>query len=227
MLPGVHRDQPVETLGLFEVGGGHQHAHVGAGARGCGRSAPRTACATADPRRWSARRGSAGPGSWMSAQHRPSFCFMPPESLPTCRSGNAREAGCAQQFFDALPALCPRLPEQTAEEVEVLDHRQGRVEVLAPGPAACRRCADTRRCDAAGRAMSPPSTCTLPCWILRAPAMSASRLDLPTPSGPIKPIIVAGRQLEVDVVERQPFGGSATRRRHDARRPPRSWRAAA
>ena len=33
-----------------------------AGARGCGRSAPRTAGATADRRRWSARRGSAGRG---------------------------------------------------------------------------------------------------------------------------------------------------------------------
>ena len=28
-------------------------------------------------------------GSWMSAQHRPSFCFMPPESLLAGRSAKA------------------------------------------------------------------------------------------------------------------------------------------
>ena len=27
-------------------------------------------------------------GSWMSAPQRPTFCFMPPESLPAGRSGN-------------------------------------------------------------------------------------------------------------------------------------------
>ena len=32
--------------------------------------------------------------------------------------------------------------------------------------------------------------------------MSASRLDLPTPSGPMKPIIAPRRQLEIDVGER-------------------------
>ena len=36
-------------------------------------------------------------------------------------------------------------------------------------------------------AMSPPSTCTLPACTARAPAISDSRLDLPTPSGPINP----------------------------------------
>src|SRR3990167_92646 len=36
-------------------------------------------------------------------------------------------------------------------------------------------------------AMSPPSTSTVPCCTARAPATSASRLDLPTPSGPIRP----------------------------------------
>ena len=56
-LSRIHRDQPVEALGLVEVGSGHQDAHSGAGARGCGRSAPRTACGTADPLRWSARPG--------------------------------------------------------------------------------------------------------------------------------------------------------------------------
>src|SRR5262249_41386697 len=40
----------------------------------------------------------------------------------------------------------------------------------------------------------PPSTLTQPAWIVRAPEINASRLDLPTPSGPMKPSMqAAGR----------------------------------
>ena len=39
-------------------------------------------------------------------------------------------------------------------------------------------------------AMSPPSTSTWPAWILRTPASMLSNVDLPTPSGPINPIIL-------------------------------------
>ena len=39
----------------------------------------------------------------------------------------------------------------------------------------------------ATRAMSPPSTFTVPFWIWRTPAMIASSVDFPTPSGPKKP----------------------------------------
>ena len=59
ILPRIHRDQPVEALGLVEVGGGHQHAHVRPARADARRSAPRTGGATADRRRWSARPGSA------------------------------------------------------------------------------------------------------------------------------------------------------------------------
>ncbi len=38
-------------------------------------------------------------------------------------------------------------------------------------------------------AMSPPSTRTFPDWIFFAPAMIPMRVDLPTPSGPIRPTI--------------------------------------
>ena len=37
--------------------------------------------------------------------------------------------------------------------------------------------------------MSPPSTSTRPSCTARAPEISDSRLDLPTPSGPIRPTI--------------------------------------
>ena len=35
--------------------------------------------------------------------------------------------------------------------------------------------------------MLPSSTITLPAWILRTPEIKASKVDLPTPSGPINP----------------------------------------
>src|SRR5215467_14431002 len=38
--------------------------------------------------------------------------------------------------------------------------------------------------------MLPPRTVAFPLCILRTPAMIPSRVDLPTPSGPIKPIIL-------------------------------------
>ena len=40
-------------------------------------------------------------GSWISAQHRPSFCFMPPESLPAGRSGNGARPVPASSVVDA------------------------------------------------------------------------------------------------------------------------------
>ena len=70
-------------------------------------------------------------GSWISAQHRQSFCFMPPESLPAGRSGKAARPMPVQQIGDAALALGAALAEQPAEEVGVLEDRQGGVEVLA------------------------------------------------------------------------------------------------
>ncbi len=49
----------------------------------------------------------------------------------------------------------------------------------------------------AGSAMSPPSTSTVPVWILRTPAIMLSRVDLPTPSGPIMPIMRLGGMSSV------------------------------
>src|SRR5690554_5762165 len=47
-------------------------------------------------------------GLWISAQHRPSFCFIPPDSLPARGTGEA---------------------EQVGKEGNVLVHRQGVVQV--------------------------------------------------------------------------------------------------
>jgi hypothetical protein len=44
-------------------------------------------------------------GSWINAQHRLSFCFMPPESLPAGLALERVEARRFEQFIDATPPL--------------------------------------------------------------------------------------------------------------------------
>ena len=70
------------------------------------------------------------------------------------------------------------------------------------GPAACRRCAgrrarDGRRSPCRHRALRCGRCCRA-----RAPAMSESRLDLPTPSGPIRPTMRPAGRSSVTAVER-------------------------
>ena len=44
---------------------------------------------------------------WIRAQARPSFCFMPPESLPARRIGEPLEVGEGEQpFVDGLALAC-------------------------------------------------------------------------------------------------------------------------
>ena len=91
-------------------------------------------------------------GSWISAQHSPSFCFMPPESLPAGRSANGARPVLVEQLGDAALALAAVVAEQAAEEVDVLEHRQRRVEVLAQ---ALRHVGDARADDAGGDRRRP------------------------------------------------------------------------
>ena len=85
-VAGVHRHQPVEAGGLLHVGGRHQDAH----ARPVGPDAIDQL-----PELAARQRIDAG-GRLVEdqqvrvvdqAQHRQSFCFMPPDSLPAGRSG--------------------------------------------------------------------------------------------------------------------------------------------
>ncbi len=79
-----------------------------------------------------------------------------------------------------------------------------------PAPAACRRCAGRRPRGGAGWRMSPPSTSTWPSCIARAPASSDSRLDLPTPSGPIRPTMRPAGIVQRDAAQR--LGAAVGRR---------------
>ena len=56
----IHRDQTVEPLGLFHVGGGDDDAHAGAARADAIDQFPELAARQRDRRRSSARRGSAG-----------------------------------------------------------------------------------------------------------------------------------------------------------------------
>ncbi len=79
--------------------------------------------------------------------------------------GEAGEAGALEQCGDPALALGAVLAEQAAEEVDILEDRKRRIEVLAQAlrHVGDARAARRRRC--AASAMSPPSTSTLPSWI--------------------------------------------------------------
>ena len=93
-----------------------------------GRGSARSRGARRDRRRWSARRGRAPCGVWISAQARPSFCFMPPERLPASRrrKGVRLLKASSRSIFSRRPS--PRHAVDVGVEIDVLHHRQVGVE---------------------------------------------------------------------------------------------------
>jgi hypothetical protein len=211
-LAVVHGHQPVEALGLVHVGGGHQHAHARALARMRAIS-PRTGRAPAGRRRWWARRGSAGRGRGSarstgraSASCRPRAC--PPGARGKGAAGAARVRSSMRRR--ARPRRGRTGGRRTAGSLPPTAWGRG----SCPGPAACRRCAGRpRRGGGAGHVAA--QHLDLPCCTARAPAISASRLDLPTPSGPISPTMRpaghvqrdAGQRHGLAVAQATPAGG--------------------
>ncbi|MCY1417919.1 hypothetical protein D9M71_334650 [compost metagenome] len=146
----VHRHQPVEALGLVHVGGRHQHAH----ARMAGADAFDQLPELAARQRIDAGGGlvedqQVGIVDQRAAQ--PELLLHAAGQLARRPLGEGREAGAVQQVGDAPLALGLLVAEQAAEEVDVLEHRQRRVEILAQplrhvgdaraDPAAVRRAA--------------------------------------------------------------------------------------
>ena len=80
-----------------------------------------------------------------------------------------------------------RLPEQPAEELDILADAEVGIEVLARALAACRRCAGRPRRGARRPPCRRQARRRGRIAICRAPAMMLSSVDLPTPSGPISP----------------------------------------
>ena len=128
-LAGVHRREPVEPLGFLHVRGRHEHAHGRRDARGSGRSIPELPARQRIDARGRLVEDEQS-GSWMtSGKGRASASS--PRRLPAGRSANSVEAGRGEQLSDTPRALLSGLAEQAAEELDVLEHRKGRVEVLA------------------------------------------------------------------------------------------------
>ena len=85
-LPLAEQEHLRAALGLVEVGGAPDHAD--AAVDQLVDHAARARAARSGRRRRTARRAGASAGVRMSEQARPSFCFMPPESLPASRLVN-------------------------------------------------------------------------------------------------------------------------------------------
>ena len=80
-------------------------------------------------------------GSWTSAPHSPTFCFIPPDSLPAGRSANGPSPVACEQLLDADCALRGRQPEQPRHEVDVVADAELEIQVL---PQALRHVGDAR-----------------------------------------------------------------------------------
>lgn len=127
-------------------------------------------------------------GSWISAQHRPSFCFIPPESLPAGRDRNAKRPVLRVSASIRRRRSSASWPNRRAKNCRFSSTESVGYRFL---PSPCGMYAMRRHTRSRWRRerMSPPSASTAPVCSARAPAASASRLDLPTPSGPISPIV--------------------------------------
>ena len=116
------------------------------------------------------------------------FLPHPAGQLPGRPVGERREVGGGEQIGGAPRAFLGPLPEQGGKRMRC-PARSDPGKRFAQGPPACRRCARTRR-GGAVRVKSPPNTRTslvpgAPGCNRFAPASMASRVDLPTSSGPI------------------------------------------
>jgi len=162
----VHGHQPVEALGFFHVGRGHQHAHAGAVGTDAGNQLPELR-----PR----QRVDAGGRLVQDQQVRvvDEGAAQPELLLHAARelAGRARQkgvqAGAVCQRVDAAPAFIGIMAEQAGEELQVFLHRQGGVEVLAQ---ALRHVGNAR-----AHRLPVPSPCHVAAQHLDAPLLDGAR----------------------------------------------------
>ncbi len=181
---GVQQRQPRAALRLVHVGGGEQDgdAAARAGRTGCAQKSRRDTGST--PVVGSS--SSSTRGVWISAQTRPSFCFMPPESCPARRRAERAEPGRRQQFWRAARRdVVAGHREQRGVEEDVLRHRHVFIQAEALRHVAevrlgALRIGARRRCRRA-RSRPHPGVST--------PASMRMIVVLPAPSGPTRPKI--------------------------------------
>ena len=70
-------------------------------------------------------------GSWTSAPQSPTFCFMPPESLPAGRSANGPSPVASSSSLTRTVRSRGRQPEELRHEVDVVVDAELEIEVLA------------------------------------------------------------------------------------------------
>ena len=144
-------------------------------------------------------------GSWMRQQQSPSFCRMPPDSFFAGRS----EKGASPVPSRSSPIFSSRcgtrLPEQAAEELDILPDAQVRVEILAQalrhvgdartdrGPM--RRASHVAAEDENGAGLDPPRA-----------GDQAQQRRLADAVWPDESDHAAGRDVDRDVVQRDHIG---------------------
>ena len=198
----VHRGEPIEPLRLLHVGGGDHDAH---------RRSPRADAVDQLPELPARQRVDAG-GRLVEDQQvrivdqraaQRQLLLHAARQLAGRPVGKRIETGRGEQLRDAL--LRARL---WAGRTGGRRSRGSRTRVkrrVQVAPEALRHVGDARQARAAmlgDRACRRPSAKTSPSWIRRTPAMSASSVDLPTPSGPISPTMQRAGIVEGHVVER-------------------------
>ena len=137
---GIHRNQPIEPLGLLHIGGGDHDAHAGPIGADLIDQVPEL------PAR---QRIDAGRRLIEDQEVRVMDQRAAEAELLLHAAGQLAgrpvrkraEPGGAQQSVDAALSLLPPVAEQTAEKIHVLHHREDRVEVL---PQPLRHIGDPR-----------------------------------------------------------------------------------
>ncbi len=124
----VHRGQPVEPVGLLHVGGGDEDAHPRqVGADGRDQLPELTARERIDPGRGLVEDQQVRVVDQRRAERK--FLLHAARELAGGAVGEGVEARGAEQHLDPLRALRRLLAEEPAEELEVLAHREGGIEV--------------------------------------------------------------------------------------------------
>ena len=126
----IHRHQPVEALGLLHVGRRHQHAHARpAGTDAVDQFPELAARERIDAGRRLVENQQVGIVDQGAAQAE--LLLHAARQLGGRPVAERRQTRAGQQFGNALLALALALPEQPAEEIDVFEHRQRRVQIPA------------------------------------------------------------------------------------------------
>ena len=177
----------IESLGLFHVGGRDDDAHARAArAHAVDQFPELPARQRIDAGRRFVENQEIGIVDRASSTS-PSFCRMPPDSFFAGRSANGASPVLCKSSEILHSRSARDCPNRRAKNSMFSRDAEVGIEVLAqplrhigdPGTHGRTRCAAS--------AMSPPRTKARPDCSCRAPAMMLSSVDLPTPSGPIRP----------------------------------------